>query len=73
MSHHHLTYKHRAQIELGIKQGMSNVAIAGLIGCHYTTIGRERARNSINGVYEAELAHQYAAFFGAFFVNLVSA
>ena len=34
MSHHHLTYKHRAQIELGIKQNMSNVTIAKIIGCH---------------------------------------
>ena len=43
MSHHHLTYKRRAQIDLGLKQGMTNVAIAGLIGCHESTIGRERA------------------------------
>ena len=61
MSHRHLTFKNRAQIEVGLKQNMSNVAIAGLIGCHESTISRERSRNSTNDIYDAELAHQHAS------------
>ena len=60
MSHYHLTFKDRAQIEFGLQQGMSKVAIADIIGCHYTSIGRELNRNSTNGIYDAELADQNA-------------
>ena len=60
MSHRHLTFKDRAQIELGLKQNMSNVAIANLIGFSESTISRERLRNTSNGSYEAESAHQHA-------------
>ena len=60
MPYNHLTFKDRVQIELGTKQGMTNTAIAEMIGYHYTTIGRELARNKANGIYEAEMAHQNA-------------
>ena len=39
---------------------MSNVAIAALIGCHQSAISRERSRNSVDGIYDAELAHHHA-------------
>ena len=46
MSHRHLNFKDRAQIELGLKLGMTNVAIAELIDISESTISRERSRNS---------------------------
>ena len=60
MSHKHLTYKDRSQLEVCLKQGMPNVAIADLIGCHESVISRERSRNSVDGIYDAELAHHHA-------------
>ena len=60
MSHKHLTYKDRSQLEVCLKQNMSNVAIADLIGCHESAISRERSRNSVDGIYDAELAHHHA-------------
>ena len=58
MSHRHMGLTDRAKIEFGVKQNLSNAAIAQLIRFDATAIGREISRNSINGVYDSELAHQ---------------
>jgi transposase, IS30 family len=41
-----LTFADRAQIAVGVKQGMSDAAIGELIGRHRSVIGRERRRNA---------------------------
>jgi IS30 family transposase len=43
-----LTQEHRIEIYACKKQWMNNIQIAGIIWCHYTTIGRELANNSID-------------------------
>ena len=42
-----LTFADRAQIAVGVKQGLSNVEIAELIGRDRTVVWRERRRNSL--------------------------
>ena len=47
MSHRHLTLKDRTQIELGVKQDLSNAKIGKLIGISKSTVSRERSRKSM--------------------------
>ena len=54
MSHRHMVLTNQAQIEFGVKQNLSNIAIAQLT----EFVGREISRNSIDRVYNSELAHQ---------------
>ena len=47
MSHRHLTLKDRTQIELGVKQDLSNAKIDKLIGFSESTVSRARSRKSM--------------------------
>lgn len=57
MSHRHFSLVERSKIELMLKQGKSQVAIACELGRHPSSIGRELGRNSSEGGYRAESAH----------------
>ena len=48
----------QAQIEFGVKQNLLNATIGQLTGFDATAISREISRNSVDGVYDSELAHQ---------------
>jgi transposase, IS30 family len=53
MSYKHLTPVCRGRIQALHEQGLSNSAIAGRMGRHRTSIGRELRRNGMTGSYDA--------------------
>jgi len=57
-----LSFEDRAQIAVGVRQGLTDREIAELVGRHRTIIWRERRRNSVkSGLYEPVTAHCRAA------------
>ena len=61
MNYRHLTQEQRYQIQCLVRAGCSNRAIAPLIGCHPSTVSRERRRNGVDGGYRAVAAQQRAS------------
>jgi IS30 family transposase len=60
MAHHHFTSAQRLELEILLKRGYSNRAIAHSFGCAHTSIGREKNRNSVKKKYNGKSAKQKA-------------
>jgi IS30 family transposase len=60
MAHHHFTSAQRLELEILLKRGYSNRAIARSFGCAHTSIGREKNRNSVKKKYNGKSAKQKA-------------
>lgn len=56
MAHHHFTSAQQLELEILLKRGYSNRAIARSFGCAHTSIGRERKRNSVKKKYNGKSA-----------------
>lgn len=56
MTYHHFTPTEQLELEILLKRGYSNRAIARTFGCSHTTIGREKKRNSVKKKYRAKEA-----------------
>ena len=57
-----LSFEDRAQIAVGVRQGLTDREIAELVGRHRTIIWRERRRNSVkSGLHKPVTAHCRAA------------
>lgn len=59
MNYRHLTQEQRYQIQGLLRAGFANRSIATQIGCHPSTVSRERRRNG-SGEYEAATAQRRA-------------
>jgi transposase, IS30 family len=71
MSYHHFTPAEQLELEILLKRGYSDRAIARTFGCHHTTIGREKKRNSVKKKYggkdakiKARIRRRYSKFQG---------
>ena len=60
MSYSRVTYEDRIAIKVLLDQGKSNVEIAGVIGKHKSTIGREISRNCGGRGYRYKQADKFA-------------
>lgn len=60
MSYQHLTLEQRYQIAALYRVGMSQLGIAGTIGCHPSTVSRELRRNRRGKSYVGSIAHGHA-------------
>jgi IS30 family transposase len=54
MPYHHITPAEQLELEILLKRGYSNRAIALTLGCHHTTIGREKKRNRVKKKYKGK-------------------
>lgn len=54
MAHHHFTPSEQLELEILLKRGYSDRAIARALGCHHTSIGREKQRNSVKKKYRGK-------------------
>jgi len=54
MAHHHFTPAEQLELEILLKRGYSNRAIARSFGCSHTSIGREKKRNSVKKKYKGK-------------------
>lgn len=71
MPYHHFTPAEQLELEILLKRGYSNRAIARTLGCHHTTIGREKKRNRVKKKYKgkdakikARIRRRYSKFQG---------
>jgi IS30 family transposase len=71
MPYHHFTPTEQLELEILLKRGYSNRTIARTFGCHHTTIGREKKRNSVKKKYKgkdakikARIRRRYSKFQG---------
>ncbi len=55
---HYMRLEHRKSIEEGIKRGDSLLSISKIIDFSDKGIRKEIARNSVNGIYNAEIAQR---------------
>lgn len=60
MNYRHLTQAQRYQIQGLLRAGFPNRTIAIQVGCHPSTISRERRRNATQGGYQAATAQRQA-------------
>ena len=56
MPYHRFTPAEQLELEILLKRGYSNRAIARTLGCHHATIGREKKRNSVKKKYKGKAA-----------------
>lgn len=56
MAHHHFTSAQQLELEILLKRGYSNRAIARSFGCAHTSIAREKKRNSVKKKYNGKSA-----------------
>jgi IS30 family transposase len=54
MPYHHVTPAEQLELEILLKRGYSDRAIARTLGCHHTTIGREKKRNKVKKKYNGK-------------------
>jgi IS30 family transposase len=54
MAHHHFTPAEQLELEILLKRGYSDRAIARTLGCSHTSIGREKKRNSVKKTYKGK-------------------
>lgn len=54
MAHHHFTPAEQLELEILLKRGYSDRAIARTFGCSHTSIGREKKRNSVKKKYKGK-------------------